>query len=564
MLRCIIATAVILVACTVAQAAKRVALVIGNSDYQHASKLPNPRNDARDMAAAFDRLGFEVTRLDNLGFGEMRRTLGEFSDNAFGADMAVVFYAGHGMEVNKQNYLIPTDARLATDRAISYEAVPLELVTEAVSGAKGLKLVMLDACRNNPFAASMELTNPNRSIGRGLARVEPVAGTLVSFAAKEGTVASDGDGDNSPYTEALLEHLEEPGLEINFLFRKVRDKVMEQTSNQQQPFTYGSLPAEEIFLVGTPRKPAIAPSFEEQTAALRDELEALRARLNEATTESKRPAKPPSQTAKDSGTETQASLPEGPKFRIEHQRVNEQVEREPTKSRPAVGEKVTYRIGPLEVVALTNKSGLLVSRLHDISPTSGATRLENGKWVSYQEKVEPGDRIVNIEQHGSLDATTLPGILDEIKKGGARQIDITVIKKRHFNSPRVISVAVPLEGNEQVGTIGRSHADNGNLERRLRLAKFQTAGSGNTAVNHRDAAAEIVELYVLGYRPAREILDNGAQDMPVEFRRQVQVFLREIHQRTGRSAPYYGGGIDGIIGAGSIAALKQLSRDWQP
>ena len=241
-------------------ASQRVALVIGNSQYQHASQLPNPANDSADMAKAFERLGFEVTRLNDVDYSQMRRALLTFSEKANQADIAVVFYAGHGMEVNKQNYLIPTDAELRTDTSVSFEAIPMELVTEAVSGAKGLKLVILDACRNNPFAASMQMTNSSRSIGRGFARVEPSSGTLVAFAAKEGTEADDGNGRNSPYTKALLSHIEQPGLEINFLFRRVRDDVMAQTGNRQQPFTYGSLPGEEIYLSAPAGKAASARS----------------------------------------------------------------------------------------------------------------------------------------------------------------------------------------------------------------------------------------------------------------------------------------------------------------
>jgi hypothetical protein len=235
---------------TAALAESRVALVIGNSNYAHVANLPNPRNDAQDLSQVLVRVGFEVTTATDLSYDSMRRTLRDFAAKASGADMALVFFAGHGMEVNKHNYLIPTDARLKTDRDIEYEAVPLDLVINAVSGARHLGLVMLDACRNNPFAASMKNASPTRSIGRGLARVEPSAGTLVSYAAKEGTVADDGDARNSPYTTALLAHLEQPGLEINFLFRRVRDSVFETTNGKQEPFTYGSLPGKQIYLKG--------------------------------------------------------------------------------------------------------------------------------------------------------------------------------------------------------------------------------------------------------------------------------------------------------------------------
>ncbi len=239
---------VLVVSVAPAFAESRVALVIGNSAYKHVAELPNPRNDSAKITEKLQGLGFDVTRADDLGYDGIRRTLRDFSRRATGADMAIVFFAGHGMEVNKSNYLIPTDARLETDREISYEAVPLELVTESVSGAKALRLVMLDACRNNPFASKMKITSPSRSLGRGLSRIEPTAGTLVSYAAKEGTTADDGSGQHSPYTKALLKHLDEPGLEINFLFRKVRDSVLQETSGKQEPFTYGSLPGSRLYL----------------------------------------------------------------------------------------------------------------------------------------------------------------------------------------------------------------------------------------------------------------------------------------------------------------------------
>ena len=231
-----------------ALADKRVALVIGNSTYQKVGRLSNPANDAADMAAAFKRLGFTVTLAENLTYDAMRRALRDFGNEALGADMAVVYYAGHGMELNHQNFLIPVDAHLATDLDVDYEAVPLDMVMGAVDRAKGLRLVLLDACRNNPFAASMKVTSSSRAIGRGLSRVEPESGTLVSFSAREGTVAADGTGRNSPYTKALLDKIEEPGLEVNFLFRQVRDEVLKETDGEQEPFTYGSLPGKQIYL----------------------------------------------------------------------------------------------------------------------------------------------------------------------------------------------------------------------------------------------------------------------------------------------------------------------------
>ena len=238
-----------------AVAAKRVALVIGNAVYTHAPQLANPLNDAGDIGAALGRLGFEVTKLENAGKVTMERGLLHFSRAASTAETAVVFYAGHGIEVDKRNFLVPVDARLLSDREVEFETVPLDLVGRAVEGASGLGLVILDACRDNPFAASMRRAGSNRSIGRGLARVEPSGEMLVAYAAKEGTLASDGTGRNSPYTRALLAHLEEPGLEVGLMFRKVRDAVLGATGNKQEPFVYGSLSSKGAYLGARPQPP---------------------------------------------------------------------------------------------------------------------------------------------------------------------------------------------------------------------------------------------------------------------------------------------------------------------
>lgn len=233
-------------------AGERVALVIGNSAYQHVGKLANPANDAAALAQSLERLGFAVTRLGDITGAEMRGALRDFELAASGAEIALVYYAGHGMEMNGINYLIPVDAALKRDTHVEDEAVSLARVQRAVEGASTLRLVLLDACRNNPFVAQMERNEARRSIGRGLARVEPPAQTLVAYAAKGGTTADDGDGDHSPYASALLEHMETPGLEINFLFRLVHDAVVEDTGGRQEPFVYGSLGATEIYL-----KPAV-------------------------------------------------------------------------------------------------------------------------------------------------------------------------------------------------------------------------------------------------------------------------------------------------------------------
>lgn len=259
-------------------AQQRVALVIGNGAYQYSPVLPNPRNDARDIALALDRLGFSVARIEDANFDTMRRALRDFSQRARNADMAVVFFAGHGMEVGGENWLIPVDAELKADTDADHEAITLKSVLGTVETARNLGLVVLDACRNNPFTARMLRTVRTRSVDRGFARIEPEGNVLVAYSAKDGTVASDGNGRNSPFTAALLKHIEEPNVEINILFRRVRDDVMAATRRTQQPFVYGSLSQEEIFLKGrrpsgtpsvaAPAPPAVTPPKQDQVAAL--------------------------------------------------------------------------------------------------------------------------------------------------------------------------------------------------------------------------------------------------------------------------------------------------------
>ena len=248
-----------------AQASERVALVIGNGAYApHAPNLPNPKNDAAGVGAALTRLGFEVTRLDDAGYQDLRLGLLEFEEAAARSEVAVVFYAGHGIEIGGENYLVPVDAKLRSDRAVKHEAMKLARVMESVEGASKFRLVILDACRNNPFLAKMTITDPTRAVGqRGLARVEPSKDTLVAYAAKEGTTADDGEGDHSPYTEALLRYLEEPGLEVGLMFRKVRDAVWESTGKSQLPYTYGSLSSDGVYLAGK------GPPLPDGTAAVR-------------------------------------------------------------------------------------------------------------------------------------------------------------------------------------------------------------------------------------------------------------------------------------------------------
>ena len=230
---------------------KRIALVIGNSAYRDAQELPNPRNDARAVGEALQRLGFEVDTELDLTQSDLQTALREFGYQAELADVAVVFYAGHGIQISNENYLLPVDAMLRRERDLIYEALPLAVVMDEVAQARRLGLVIVDACRDNPLADRLrQALGPVRSglVGTGLARIEDVpSDTMVAFSTRPGEIAIDGAGQNSPYTEALLRHLEEPGIELNLLFRKVRDTVLQLTAERQEPRTYDALGAEPFF-----------------------------------------------------------------------------------------------------------------------------------------------------------------------------------------------------------------------------------------------------------------------------------------------------------------------------
>src|SRR5712672_3493982 len=268
-----LAAALLLLVCQPAFAEKRVALVLGNSAYQNVAKLPNPVNDGEVIAATLKNAGFDVvdSRRD-LPAIEMRRALRDFSDSARDADIAVIYYAGHGMEVDGTTYLIPVDAKLERDTDVYDEALSLDRILVAVEPATRLRLVILDACRDNPFAKSMKRTLASRAIGQGLGKVEPSSpNMLIAYSAKAGSTALDGDARNSPFTMALAKHLTTPGLDVRRAFGFVRDDVLKITGNRQEPFVYGSLGGDDVPLVPAPAKvepPASAPN--PQAEARRD------------------------------------------------------------------------------------------------------------------------------------------------------------------------------------------------------------------------------------------------------------------------------------------------------
>lgn len=226
-----------------AGAAKGVALVIGNSAYKYTGELPNPRNDASDMTAALRKLGFEVISGMDLDKAAMDRTIREFSTKLSGSATGLFFYAGHGLQVDGINYLVPIDAQLATAAALDFETVRLELVQRTMERESNTNILFLDACRDNPLARNLARAMGTRSvsIGRGLARAESGVGTLISYSTQPGNVALDGRSRNSPFTAALVRRIMMPGDDLSDILIDVRLSVMAATDNRQVPWEHSAL-----------------------------------------------------------------------------------------------------------------------------------------------------------------------------------------------------------------------------------------------------------------------------------------------------------------------------------
>ncbi len=231
-----------------APSARRVALVIGNGAYTTVDRLKNPANDASAVADALTRLGFDVVEKHDLGVVQMQRVLRDFEDKAEGAEWALVYYAGHGLEQNGKNWLIPVDAELTRATDLPDEAIPVERVLDRLSGGRKLRMVILDACRTNPYLVRMVMNGATtRAVAQGLAAIDPTHGEVVFYAARDGSVAADGPGANSPFATALVRHMEEDGVELGRFFRKVTSRVLSMTKNQQEPFVYGRIPDEDFY-----------------------------------------------------------------------------------------------------------------------------------------------------------------------------------------------------------------------------------------------------------------------------------------------------------------------------
>jgi chemotaxis protein histidine kinase CheA len=257
-----------------AWAERRVALVVGNATYRIANvSLANPRNDAEDISAVLKTLGFEVVTTIDANKREMDLALQRFARLATDADAALFFYAGHAMQFQGRNFLMPTDAELEDEISVRYQTVGLEEVRAALDRANGVKIMILDACRNNPLADRLQKTivGASRAVAttRGLARIDKTQGMVVAYATAADEVAQDGQGRNSPFTTALLKRLQEPGLEIEMMFRRVAYDVNAQTGGRQRPETYISL-LSEYYLNQSDRIVWDRIKDQDDVAALRD------------------------------------------------------------------------------------------------------------------------------------------------------------------------------------------------------------------------------------------------------------------------------------------------------
>jgi hypothetical protein len=259
-----------------ANAEKRVAFVVGNGTYKNVAPLPNPSIDAKAMASALRNVGFEVVEGSNLTRDKMTERLLDFGKKAQGADVALFFYAGHGIAISGTNYLLPIDADIKSEMDVKLgAAINIDLTLEQTMGDAKVKLVFLDACRDNPFAAKIKSNSATRSVNvqTGLAEMKSGEGTLIAFATGPGQTALDGqEGANSPFTRALLANLTQPGVEIQQAMTKVRAQVNEETNKGQLPWGHTNLIG-SVYLNGAPAPGAGAPAAQVAVAAPGSDVE---------------------------------------------------------------------------------------------------------------------------------------------------------------------------------------------------------------------------------------------------------------------------------------------------
>ncbi|TIO99974.1 MAG: peptidase c14 caspase catalytic subunit p20 [Mesorhizobium sp.] len=244
-----LAALALLVTLTAASAERRVALVLGNSQYQHAAPLANPARDGQAMADRLKDLGFEVVSGFDLTKQQTQATVAQFAKQVRGADIALFFYAGHGLQVAGKNYLLPVDAALEDETSLDFEAVSVDFILRQMSRETSIRLVFLDACRDNPLADVLAKSAGIKGASSGLAEI-PIenggAGTLVAFAASPNQLAYDGSGDHSPFTTALLQHIGEANVSVTEAMNRVTSDVFKATAGKQRPWINVSLTTEVV------------------------------------------------------------------------------------------------------------------------------------------------------------------------------------------------------------------------------------------------------------------------------------------------------------------------------
>jgi uncharacterized caspase-like protein len=229
---------------------RRVALVIGNANYSHGGTLANPLNDARDMASMLKSLGFKVMKYEDLGLNEMRRAVDDFGNMLSKYDVSLFFYAGHGVQVNGNNYLIPVDAKITSKNDVEYNCIEAGRVLSKMEDAKcKTNLIILDACRNNPFERSWS-RGVRLNGGGGLAFMNAPSGSLIAYSTAPGSTAGDGaSGSNGLYTASLLEHMKTPNITIEEMFKRVRVSVEQKSNRRQIPWESTSLKGHFFFKI---------------------------------------------------------------------------------------------------------------------------------------------------------------------------------------------------------------------------------------------------------------------------------------------------------------------------
>ncbi|HEY8277043.1 MAG TPA: caspase domain-containing protein [Methyloceanibacter sp.] len=255
-----------------AAAEKRVALVIGNSAYQHTASLKNPSNDAIDIAAKLRALGFDVIDGTDLSKEAMETRIRAFADKLQGSDVGLFFYAGHGLAADGRNFLAPVDAKLQSETDLDFEAVELSLVLKQMERNSRVSLVFLDACRDNPLALNLAATSRSLQVTRGLARVDRAVGMMIAFSTQPGNVALDGAGRNSPFTNALLQHIDAEGASINDMMIEVRNDVLKETNGKQVPWENSSLTGQFFFKPAEEKVADASSGSASEIAELRKEI----------------------------------------------------------------------------------------------------------------------------------------------------------------------------------------------------------------------------------------------------------------------------------------------------